>query len=79
MQNGVTILNLDVVDSTFNAEKAKVLYDVLEKSSVKKFIFKNKALESNVDGSGYDDFLENMAPLKTLDMHCLTTWGSKIA
>ena len=41
------MLNLTVVDNTFNAEKARVLYESLSGSSLTGFTFKNVALACN--------------------------------
>jgi hypothetical protein len=43
----VTNVTLTVVDNAFNAEKARILYDLLLHSNVKGFTFVNRALDCN--------------------------------
>jgi hypothetical protein len=62
----ITNLTLEVVDNAFNAEKANILFEAISRSRLIGFTFRNKALGCNYNQSEFDDFSNNMAPLKSL-------------
>jgi len=48
---GVRTLSLTVCDSTFDSVKAKLLYDMLSRSSLKGFDFNNTASMNNFNSN----------------------------
>jgi hypothetical protein len=62
----ITNLTLTVVDNAFNAEKARILYEVVSQSRLTGFTFNNLALACNYQASEADDFVQNMSAMKSL-------------
>jgi hypothetical protein len=75
----VTNLNLTVADNSFNAEKARILYDSLSRSRVTGFTFVNIALACNNRGNEADDFRANVVPFKSINMATSLKWGDMMA
>jgi hypothetical protein len=72
-------VTLTVVDSTFDANKANILYNLLSESRLRGFTFINGAGAYDFNGRENSDFIKNMRPIKMLnnvisDMR----WGSDI-
>ena len=67
------------MDNTFNAEKARILFEILNRGQITGFNFVNMALEINGQFNELDDFAINMAPIKALPIGTSLTWGSTIA
>lgn len=72
-------LNLSVADNAFNAEKARILLDILSRGQITGFNFVNMALACNGKFNELDDFRNNVAPIKSLPIGTSLTWGDNIA
>ena len=59
-------LTLKVVDNCFTAQKASILYNIIERSSLKGFTFINSAQAFDFNQNEYSHFEANMMPIKTL-------------
>lgn len=70
----ITDLELRVVDNTFDSEKARILYEILSRSRITSFDFINLAIAVNERSNEADDFLINIAPIKSLNFPTNLTW-----
>jgi hypothetical protein len=59
-------ITLTVVDNTFDANKANILYNLLSESRVRGFTFINRAEDYDFNSRENSDFVKNMRPIKTL-------------
>ena len=73
--NTVTHLTLNICDNAFDAAKARALYESLEGTSLQQFTLSNKALACNYQSDEADSFLQNVTPIKGLNMTANMTWG----
>ena len=71
-------LTLNVIDNTFNDQKAKILYNILSKSSIKRFVFTNRAMNYDYNDTEWSDFDKNMEPIKNLLMSTSMKWGTSL-
>ena len=67
-------LTFVVLDSTFDQTKARLLYDMLSRSSLKGFTFTNLASPNNYLNNEWSDFKDNMKPIKSLPMLTDIKW-----
>lgn len=72
-------LTLRVADNAFNAEKANILAEVIKRSNLTGFTFVNIAVPFNHLQNEAADFINNMAPIKSLGIATSLTWHDMIA
>lgn len=71
-------LTFVVMDSTFDQAKARLLYDMLSRSSLKGFTFTNTASPNNYNNNEWSDFKDNMKPIKSLPILSDIRWYTEI-
>lgn len=70
-------ITLTVVDNTFDANKARILYDLISKTKINAFTFLNKAGNYNFYDNEYSNFVKHMKPIKQLpNLLSSIIWGS---
>jgi hypothetical protein len=76
--SSIKAVTLTVLDSTFDSQKAKLLYNMLSRSSVKGFTFTNLASPNNFNSDEWTEFKAHMIPIKSLPIMSDIKWHDQL-
>ncbi len=76
--SSIKTVTMTVIDSTFDSQKAKLLYDMLSRSSVKGFTFTNLASANNFNSDEWTEFKAHMIPIKSLPIMSEIKWHDQL-